>query len=96
MVWLVHSKQVRCMESQIAHQDANNYLFIMKEYIILEGLETHSPPCQISSYRLTIWRAKFKSDACFLSMESEHQEQMMVWELKGIDSLDHEALFIWM
>lgn len=69
--------------------------FIMKKYIMLEGLGTHSPPCQISPCRLTILGAKLESDACFLSMESEHQEQMMVWELKGIDSLDHEALFVW-
>lgn len=66
--------------------------FIMKKHIMLEGLGTHSPPCQISPCRLAMRGAILESNACFLSMESEHQEPMMVWELKETDSLDHEAL----
>lgn len=68
--------------------------FVMKKYNAEGTGGFRSLLCPVSPGRVTMWRAKLESEACFLSMELEYEEQSMIREFKVIDSLDRGALFV--
>ena len=92
MDWPAHSVLARYVESQVINRNGGGS--ICNGNCNAQGIgHLCSLPCQTAPWRVTMWGAKLESDSCFLSMEPEEEEEILIRELERIE-LYHGALFL--
>ena len=86
MDWPAHLVLARYVESQVINRNGGGS--ICNGNCNAQGIgHLCSLPCQTAPWRVTMWGAKLESDSCFLSMEPEEEEEILIRELERIEYL---------